>query len=106
VINADRNKRMAFGAWCDRQYGFDFTGVRAHRGLAWFPVFDAADRIAWKPNRNYNACPLEVRNARTYPELGLDSEQPLYLEFLRDPNSVMFVPEPQRAAACWPSFVP
>ncbi|MGC8625371.1 MAG: glucose-6-phosphate isomerase family protein, partial [Phycisphaerae bacterium] len=25
VINADPTGRMAFGAWCDRQYGFDYT---------------------------------------------------------------------------------
>lgn len=106
VINADRSRRMAFGAWCDRQYGFDYTGVRAHKGLAWFPVFDSSDRITWKPNPNYKASPLEVRKARTYPELGLHGEQPLYPEFLCDPESVMFVPHPQRAAPVWPSFIP
>lgn len=104
VINADRNNRMAFGAWCDRQYGFDYTGVRAHKGLAWFPVFESPDRIAWKPNSNYRATSLEERSARAYPELGLEGDRPLYREFLHDPESVMFVPEPQRAASLWPGF--
>ena len=33
VVNADPNTRMCFGALCDRQYGFEYTGVRAHGGL-------------------------------------------------------------------------
>jgi len=36
VINADTSRRMVFGAWCDRQYGFDYTG--SVRMAAW-PTF-------------------------------------------------------------------
>lgn len=106
VINADRNKRMAFGAWCDRQYGFDYTGVRAHKGLAWFPVFESVGTIAWKPNPAYNRSSLLQRTGRAYPELGLDDSRSLYDQFMQNPESVMFVPEPKRAAALWPGFTP
>ena len=106
VINADRNKRMSFGAWCDRQYGFDYKGVRAHRGLAWFPTFNAANGIDWMPNKNYSASVLERRNARPYPELGLDRKRSLYRQFIEDPESVMFVPEPWRLSTSWAGFVP
>jgi len=106
VINADRNKRMAFGAWCARQYGFDYTGVRAHKGLAWFPVFESAGTIAWKPNPAYHRSLLQERIARAYPELGLDDSLSLYHQFKQNPESVMFVPEPKRAAALWPGFTP
>jgi len=106
VINADRHCRMAFGAWCDRQYGFDYCGVRAHRGLAWFPMFGANDAIEWTPNPHYLPSTLEQRNPRDYARLGLDSRRSLYRQYLDDPESIMFVPEPERAAKEWASFTP
>ncbi len=104
VINAERHRRMAFGAWCDRQYGFDYTGVRAHRGLAWFPTFDSSDAIDWKANPRYQCSTLEQCTPHGYSELGLDAARSLYRQFIDDPESVMFVPEPQRAASQWPAF--
>ena len=106
VINADPQSRMAFGAWCDRQYGFDYTGVRAHHGLAWFPLLKDSGEIAWERNAHYAESALEVRKPRSYPELGLDSERSLYWQFIDDPETVMFVAEPQRVADCWPGFIP
>ena len=106
VIHAGRHNRMAFGAWCDRQYGFDYSGVRAHRGLAWFPTFGSHDAIEWTPNPHYLKRALEQRSPRAYPELGLDQHRSLYRQYLDDPESVMFVPEPGRAAKEWPSFTP
>ncbi len=106
VINADPSCQMAFGAWCDRQYGFDYTGVRAHHGLAWFPVLSDSGSIEWQPNQNYRQSVLEHHEPRAYPELGLDSSRSLYGQFVDNPNSVMFVADPQRAASCWASFTP
>ena len=106
VINAGRHNRMAFGAWCDRQYGFDYSGVRAHRGLAWFPTLGSHDAIEWTPNPHYLKRALEQRSPRAYPELGLDQHRSLYRQYLDDPESVMFVPEPGRASEEWPSFTP
>jgi len=106
VINADPGSEMSFGAWCDRQYGFDYTGVRAHRGLAWFPLLTASGGIEWQRNPHYSQSTLEQHGPRAYPELGLDAGRSLYRQFVDDPESVMFVAEPQRAAAVWPAFVP
>jgi glucose-6-phosphate isomerase len=106
VINANPSTQMSFGAWCDRQYGFDYTGVRAHHGLAWFPMLTAADEIAWEPNPTYSKSEIELRRPRPYPELGLDINRSLYRQFVENPDSVMFVADPQRAADCWPTFIP
>lgn len=106
VINADPGSRMAFGAWCDRQYGFDYTGVRAHHGLAWFPLLKECGEMAWERNPLYAPSTLELRRPRPYPELGFDAERSLYGQFIDNPDSVMFVAEPQRAADCWPRFIP
>ena len=106
VINADPGSRMAFGAWCDRQYGFDYTGVRAHRGLAWFPLLTASGQIEWQANPHYRKSTLEERAPRSYPELGLDSSRSLYRQFVVNPESVMFVADPRRAADVWTTFAP
>lgn len=106
VINADPGCRMSFGAWCDRQYGFEYTGVRAHRGLAWFPLLTAAGRIDWKANPAYRKSVLEEQGVRPYPELGLDTKKSLYRQFLDDPETIMFVPDPGRMAEAWTTFVP
>ncbi len=106
VINADPGQRMSFGAWCDRQYGFDYTGVRVHRGLAWFPRRTGSGAIDWQRNSHYDQSTLEHHGPRAYPELGLDSSRSLYGQFIDDTDSVMFVADPQRAADCWPTFLP
>jgi glucose-6-phosphate isomerase len=106
VINADPRRPMSFGAWCDRQYGFDYTGVRAHHGLAWFPTLTDTETIQWQANQHYLPSALEHREPRDYPELGLDSSRSLYGQFIENPDSVMFVADPGRAAECWPAFIP
>ncbi len=106
VINADTEKRMVFGAWCDRQYGFDYTGVRAHGGLAYFPTVEPDGTIAWEANPRYRAGGLVERGSRMYPELKLDSGRSLYAQYRADPASVEWVAQPRRFAELWPSFVP
>jgi hypothetical protein len=38
--------------------------------------------------------------------MGLDASRSLYTQFAGNPDAVMFVPEPQRAAAHWAHFTP
>jgi glucose-6-phosphate isomerase len=105
VINADPNSRMVFGAWCDRQYGFVYDGVRAHHGLAWFPIV-AGNAIRWEANPHYQPSELAVRKARSYPELQLNSQRPIYEQFAANPESVQWVSDPARLTELWPSFEP
>ena len=104
VINADPNSRMIFGAWCDRQYGFVYDSVRAHHGLAWFPILDAQGNIHWESNPSYQSTDLSIRNPRAYSELGLDPDTPIYEQFAKDPESVQWISDPARLASAWPSF--
>jgi glucose-6-phosphate isomerase, archaeal len=66
----------------------------------------ASSEIVWEPNPRYGASNLEQRAPRRYPELGLDPSRSLYRQFVDEPDSVLFVPDPQRAAAHWATFVP
>lgn len=106
VINADESRRMVFGALCDREYGFVYDDVRRHHGLAWFPVFGSGEALSWERNKAYGESRLIERRARTYPELGCDSDCSIYRQFLSDPDSVNWVSEPERMCQLWPRFVP
>jgi glucose-6-phosphate isomerase len=106
VINADIHRGMVFGAWCDREYGFDYAGVRAHGGLAHFPVVQADGAIEWIANDRYRAARLEQRGSRQYPELELDPIEPIYTQYRRHANSVQWVAQPERFAELWSRFEP
>lgn len=96
---------MVFGALCVRQYSFVYEGVRAHGGLAWFPMLRDS-RIEWNANPRYLSSDLQMRRPRSYPELGLDPTVPIYRQFENNPEKVQWVSEPDRAAAVWPTFEP
>jgi glucose-6-phosphate isomerase len=105
VINADPRQRMVFGAWCDRQYGFVYDGVRAHHGVAWFPVLNAG-KLDWERNPNYRPSELAIHSVRPYPELGLNAGVPIYEQFEQDPASVQWVSEPGLKLQVWSAFEP
>ncbi len=104
VINADPENHMMFGAWCDRQYGFVYNAIRAHHGLAWFPILDVQGEIRWEANPSYRSSDLSIRKPRAYPELGLDSSTSIYEQFASDPESVQWVSEPARFSNLWLGF--
>jgi glucose-6-phosphate isomerase len=105
VVNASPAQRMVFGALCERQYSFVYDGVRAHGGLAWFPML--RDKcIEWKANPRYLTSNLQMHAPRPYPELGLDAAIPVYKQFQANPERVQWVSEPGRASAVWPTFEP
>lgn len=105
VINAQEHTRLVFGALCERQYGFLYDKVRAHRGLAWFPVLRSGS-IAWEPNPHYRKSSLQMRPPRGYAELGLDAEISIYRQYRQNPEAVQWISEPARAASLWPTFEP
>ena len=70
VINADSTRRMAFGAWCDREYGFDYRGVRAHGGLAWFPLIRGA-KLEWAPKPRLSTFRVDREETQQVPSARL-----------------------------------
>jgi glucose-6-phosphate isomerase, archaeal len=106
VANSDKNSALIFGAWCDRQYGFDYTRMRAHHGLAWYPLMADDGKINWEANPSYSESKLELRKARSYPELGLSAAIPIYELLRQDPESIQWVSDPARFRNSWPRFEP
>lgn len=105
VINAEERRPMVFAALCERQYGFLYDGVRRHGGLAWFPML-RGNKIEWRPNPRYRPSSLQVRQPRSYPELGLDARIPIYRQYQLNPEALQWVSEPARAAELWPALEP
>jgi glucose-6-phosphate isomerase len=105
VVSADPIEPLVFGAWCDRDCGFEYEGVRSHGGLAWFPLLELG-AISWKPNSRYLPSAIQIRTAHSYPELGLDSEIPLYTFLDRKPEAIHWVSHPGLKRDVWEHFEP
>jgi glucose-6-phosphate isomerase len=105
VVSADPGEPLVFGAWCDRDYGFEYDGVRAHGGLAWFPLLDKGT-ISWKPNSRYLSPGIQIHRARSYSELGLDPEIPLYTFLDHKPDAIQWVSQPAIMCDVWRRFEP
>lgn len=106
VINASPDRRMVFGAWCDRQYGFVYDDVRRQGGLAWFPILSPGGEITWQHNPSYQDSRIDIKPARAYPELGLDPKVSIYRQFAQNPEAVAWVSNPGSKANLWPDFRP
>lgn len=106
TISADPREPLVFGAWCDRAYGFVYDGVRAHGGLAHFPLLTPGGDLAWTPNPRYQPRPLAVRTPRVYREFGLEPGVPIYRQYEQDRARFDWVAEPQIKAALWHNFEP
>ena len=106
TISADSRQPLTFGAWCDRDFGFEYADVRRHGGIAWFPLMDEQGGLFWERNPAYQTDRLVVKKPEGYEQLGLQKGTPIYTQFQRDNDRFLFVSDPARAEAVWRSFVP
>ncbi|MGL5042939.1 MAG: glucose-6-phosphate isomerase family protein [Culicoidibacterales bacterium] len=105
TISANREKPLSFGAWCVRDFGFDYTKTRLHGGLAWFPII-ADKKIIWRKNNSYTVDEIEVRPTRTYEDFGIKSGISIYEQFKENPDLFLFVAQPQLVKEKWEEFRP
>lgn len=106
TISADPRQPLTFGAWCVRDYGFDYHNVRAHGGLAWFPKL-SGDNLIWEANPRYTIRrPLVEKGPDAYVRLGLRAGVPIWRQYLDNPEAFTWVPRPERADAAWTAFTP
>jgi glucose-6-phosphate isomerase, archaeal len=87
TVNANPNEPMALGAWCVRDYGFDYKDVREHRGLAYYPIVNDS-AIDFIPNPHYQQVDIIRKKPRKYLEFNLDYSKSLYEQFQDDPQSI------------------
>lgn len=96
---------MTFGAWCVRDYGFDYKGVRAHNGIAWFPFVENGE-IVWRRNEAYLQSELICKSPDEHPELGIIKGEPIYRTFERDPQTFAYVVDPSLKKDVWTNYIP
>jgi glucose-6-phosphate isomerase, archaeal len=107
TISADPNVPLTFGAWCDREYGFLYDDVRAHGGLAWYPLINAGGEIEWKANANYHSSELTIKQPEDYSaSLQIINSLPIYTQFEQDPGKFQWVSQPVLKADVWENFFP
>lgn len=106
TIVADIHQNLSFGAWCVRDYGFDYQDVRAHRGIAWFPIVDEEGKVQFIENRLYQKSCLIVKEPREYTEFLIEKGVPIYQQFEEDPDRFLFVSKPNTAKEKWLNFIP
>ncbi len=105
TISASKDEPLAFGAWCDRHYSFEYAGVRAHGGLAWFPVWQQGN-IEWIANRKYKPSELIQKKPGPVHRLGIKKGVPVYTIFEQDPESFLYVTQPEKKNEVWEDFEP
>ena len=106
TISADPAETLTFGAWCDREYGFEYDKVRSHGGLAWYPIYSVDGTLDWIPNLAYQSSFLEQKQPREYLELGICKNVPIYAQFEQDPDLFQYVSKPSIKDAEWRRFNP
>ena len=106
TIVGDIKENMTFGAWCVRDYGFDYDDVRRHGGIAFFPIVGEDGQMTFIRNEKYGDCELIIKKAREYPDFGIEKGVPVYTQFQQDPDSFLFVSNPKLAEDLWNSYKP
>lgn len=107
TISADPFQPLVFGAWCVRDYGFEYDGVRRHHGIAWFPVYNRENKIEWIRNAHYRSVKLIEKHPETYNcELGIEKGKSIYRMFEDNPDAFLYVADPVSKADVWRRFIP
>jgi len=106
TLSASAVTPLTFGAWCDRDYGFEYQQVRARQGLAWYALLDDRNQLLWRRNPNYAASELILGPPQPYHRLNLRKGVPIYSQFEKNPEALQWVSKPASMADVWPGFVP
>lgn len=106
TISADPLEPLTFGAWCDREYGFLYDEVRAHKGLSWYPHLDDNNDLKWQINNKYKKSELIIKKPNDYSFLGIKKGIPIYTQFEENTELFRFVSNPELKITEWINFIP
>lgn len=106
TVNSDPARSMTFGAWCVRDYGFDYKDVRRHGGIAFFPLLTDSGKLRWEKNPSYRSAELIVKPARTYEDFGIAPGKPIYRQYQEAPHLFDFVTRPLDFPELWENYQP
>lgn len=106
TISANPQTPLTFGAWCDREYGFEYDQVRQHQGLAWYPLINTDGSLRWVHNDNYEFSELIVKKPEDYSELGIEKDMSIYMQFEKNHDRFQWVSKPYLMEEVWKTFTP
>lgn len=106
TISAEPTRPLTFGAWCVRDFGFDYRGVRAHGGIAFFPLFNADGTLRWEKNPAYEPCELVEKSPESYPQLDIACGESIYSQFVQNHDRFLWIARPGLKEKEWRNFVP
>jgi glucose-6-phosphate isomerase len=106
TLSASQDVPLTFGAWCDRDYGFEYNEVRARQGLAWYALLNHRSELEWRSNLRYISRGLIIGPPSDYRDLALKKGVPIYTQFEKNPEAVQWVSEPARMLDVWADFIP
>ena len=106
TLSASEEIPLTFGAWCDRDYGFEYAEIRARQGLAWYAQIDDRGQLEWRRNPKYVPRELFIGRPGDYQGLSLNKGVPIYTQFEKYPDAVQWVSEPARISSVWTDFTP
>ncbi|MGV2687042.1 glucose-6-phosphate isomerase, partial [Clostridium perfringens] len=104
TCNARPKENMVFGAWCVRDFGFDYDDVREHNGLSYYPIIEG-EKIDFVHNDKYEEVELTIKAPRKYEELNLDYTKSIYAQYRDDKNRFDFVTNPLKYKNLWENFI-
>lgn len=105
TVNANPNENLVFGAWCVKDYGFDYEDVRKNSGLTFYPLYDENNNIIWIKNNNYEKGELIIKSPESYLEFDINKNR-IYSQFEENFDKFMFVSKPSIKEKEWNNFIP
>lgn len=105
TVNAGVTRPMTFGAWCVRDYGFEYGQVRSHGGIAYFPYVEDG-KLLWRKNPAYRSGNLTEKKAGSYEKFGIKAGRPVYTQYRENRDLFSFVTRPQEYEELWEGFRP
>lgn len=105
TVNADPKKPLVFGAWCCRDYAFEYKYVKEKKGLAYYPIC-ANNNIKWLKNNNYDNTKIIISQPPSYKEFGLVQGECIYQQYANNNNLFEFVTQPSKHQESWNNFIP
>lgn len=103
TVSADPNQYMTFGSWSIEDYAFDYVDVRAHAGIAFYPILEDGS-IKWIRNEHYHSGVLHECNAADRPMLDIWTDEPIYTQFVKNHDAYELVYAPEKYEAYWRKF--
>ncbi|SFL63043.1 glucose-6-phosphate isomerase family protein [Halanaerobium salsuginis] len=106
TISSNPANPLTFGAWCVRDYGFEYNAVREHNGLAFFPILDKKNNIIWQKNDCYQNSNLIIKSPNKYKAFAIKENIPIYTQYEKNNDLFMFVADPTLKKDEWNDFIP